>query len=153
VGFEIEKSLSENGAVSRGVCVTDKDASLIEVTERTHIQKVAGGIAYINESNQEIMIPEDTVVSMNFWGFTPSLFGHLEKGFHDFIIEHAQDTRAEYYIPSVINDLVKSGRASVKILRSSGKWFGMTYKEDRDDVVAGIQELIGKGVYPHALWK
>ena len=153
VGYELGNCLSENGTVSRGVCVTDNNGKLIDVIERTHIQKVANGIAYTDELQQEVLIPEDTVVSMNFWGFTPSIFGHLEKGFHEFILQHAQDPKAEYYIPSVVNDLVKSGNGTVKILKCNGKWFGMTYKEDRSDVMAGIQDLIVKGEYPDNLWK
>ena len=153
VGFDIARSLSENGAVSRGICIADKESNLIEVIERTHIQKVTNGIAYINEYQEEVLIPEDTLVSMNFWGFTPSLFGHLEAGFHAFILQHAQDPKAEYYIPTVVNDLVKSRKAAVKILKCSGKWFGMTYREDRADVVAGILDLVRKGAYPDNLWR
>ena len=152
VGYDINNCLSDNGTVSRGVCVADSEDKLIEVIERTQIRKVKNGIAFI-ENGLEVLIPEDTLVSMNFWGFTPSIFGHLEKGFHDFIVKNAQDPKAEYYIPFVVNELVKSGTVDVSILKSSSKWYGMTYREDRDDVAAGILELIAKGEYPQDLWK
>jgi dTDP-glucose pyrophosphorylase len=153
VGYELGKTLSEHGSVSRGVCKADGCGFLLDVIERTKIQRDAGGIAYIDENNASFYLDERTTVSMNFWGFTPSFFTHLEKGFSEFMKTNAQSPKAEFYIPTVINDLMKRKEASVRILPCSDQWFGMTYREDRDLVVSKIRELIEEGVYPADLWK
>jgi UTP-glucose-1-phosphate uridylyltransferase len=153
VGYELGKTLSEHGSVSRGVCKADGCSFLLNVIERTKIQRDAGGIAYIDENNASFYLDERTTVSMNFWGFTPSFFAHLEKGFAEFMKTNAQSPKAEFYIPTVINDLMKRKEASVRILPCSDQWFGMTYREDRDLVVSKIRELIEEGVYPADLWK
>jgi UTP-glucose-1-phosphate uridylyltransferase len=153
VGYELGKTLSEHGSVSRGVCKADGCGFLLDVVERTKIQRDAGGIAYIDENNASFYLDERTTVSMNFWGFTPSFFTHLEMGFADFMKTNAMSPKAEFYIPTVINDLMKRKEASVRILPCSDQWFGMTYREDRDLVVSKIKEQIEAGIYPTDLWK
>jgi flavin-dependent dehydrogenase len=124
----------------------------LDVVERTHIERQQTGIAYQNEKEQFVPIPDDTIVSMNFWGFTPSFFGFLNTAFEAFIRQNAENLKAEFYIPSVVNNLIQTKQASVRILHCEEKWFGMTYKEDRATVVKSIRELIRKGVYPENLW-
>jgi hypothetical protein len=153
IGYELGKTLSEYGSVSRGICQQDCNDFLLEVNERTRIERDARGIAYIDETGKSFYLDEQTTVSMNFWGFTPSFFEHLGKGFLEFIKINATSPKAEFYIPAVINDLLKQKKASVRILPCSDQWFGMTYREDRELVVSKIRELVNAGVYPDNLWK
>jgi len=153
VGYELGKTLSEHGSVSRGVCKADGCAFLLEVTERTKIERDTKGIAYLNETGNSFYLDERTTVSMNFWGFTPSFFNQLEAGFLEFIKTNANSPKAEFYIPGVVNDLLKRKEASVRILPCSDQWFGMTYREDRELVVSRIRELVKAGIYPVDLWK
>jgi len=153
IGYELGKTLSEYGSVSRGICQQDCNDFLLEVNERTRIERDARGIAYIDETGKSFYLDEQTTVSMNFWGFTPSFFNHLEKGFLEFIKTNATSPKAEFYIPAVINDLLKQKKASVRILPCSDQWFGMTYREDRELVVSKIRELVNAGFYPDNLWK
>lgn len=153
VGFELGKTLSENGSVSRGVCKADGCGLLLEVTERTKIERDQKGIAYTGENEESFYLDDRTTVSMNFWGFTPSFFSYLEEGFLEFMKINASSPKAEFYIPAVINDLLKRKEASVKILANSDQWFGMTYREDREMVVSKISELVKAGIYPANLWK
>jgi len=153
VGFDIRNTLSEHGTVSRGVCSLDSERFLTGVTERTKIGWVPEGIAYQDENDRQVLIPGESIVSMNFWGFTPSFFSHLESGFREFIEANAASPKAEFYIPGVVNNLVNSGRATVRVLEGLEKWFGMTYREDREMVVAKLNELVAGGVYPDNLWR
>lgn len=152
VGYHVGNTLSEFGAVSRGVCKPDSDSLLLEVVERTHIERTDVGIVYKNEQDQHVQIPADSIVSMNFWGFTPSFFGYLNREFEKFIVKNAGDLKAEFYIPGVVNELITSGKATVKILDCREKWFGMTYRDDREMVVKSIRDLVHDGVYPENLW-
>jgi len=152
VGYHVANTLSEFGAVSRGVCQPDDHSCLVDVVERTHIERHGNRIDYKNEAGQEITIPGNTIVSMNCWGFTPSFFTHLKRGFAAFILKNADNPKAEFYIPTMVNELIMSGKATVKILDCPEKWFGMTYKEDREVVVKSIRQLIKKGIYPENLW-
>ena len=151
VGFQVDKTLSEFGAVSRGVCQADAGSFLVDIVERTQIERVESGIVY-KHGDESVQIDDQTIVSMNFWGFTPSFFGYLNRGFEAFIAQNAGNLKAEFYIPTVVNDLIKAKTASVRILGSDEKWFGMTYKEDRASVVKSIRELVRKGIYPENLW-
>lgn len=153
VGYEVKNTLSEFGAVSRGVCIADENNYLREVIERTKIERTSSGIAYKDEKDQPVVIPDNTIVSMNFWGFVPSYFDYLKSGFKKFLEKNSMDLKSEYYIPTSVNDLIHSKEASVKILSSGAQWFGMTYHEDRKQVVAQINELVRKGEYPADLWK
>jgi dTDP-glucose pyrophosphorylase len=152
VGYRLANTLSEFGAVSRGVCEPDEQSFLVDVVERTQIARTGAAIAYKDEKEQQVVLPCDTIVSMNFWGFTPSLFGFLNTGFETFIRKNAENLKAEFFIPSVVNDLIKSKQATVRILHCEEKWFGMTYREDRETVVKSIRELVQQGVYPENLW-
>jgi hypothetical protein len=152
VGYHVENTLSEFGAVSRGVCTTNHASLLEDVVERTHIERLKEGICYRNEEGKLVTLPGDTIVSMNFWGFTPSFFQYLETGFAEFIRVNADNPKAEYYIPTAVNYLIKSRIATVRVLQSPGKWFGMTYREDRETVVDSIRALIKNGIYPENLW-
>ena len=152
VGYPVTNTLSEFGAVSRGVCELDKNSLLVDVVERTHIERLASGIQFKDEAGTMTPIPDGAVVSMNFWGFTPSFFSHLKSGFASFIRDNADNLKAEFYIPSMVNSLIKSGTATVKVLSCEEQWFGMTYKEDRLSVVKSIRALVADGVYPENLW-
>jgi len=153
VGYDIVNTLSEHGTVSRGVCKADENYFLLEVTERTKIERTPDGIAYKDEHDLPVIIPEKTIVSMNFWGFTPSFFQYLENGFREFMNKNADNLKSEFYIPSVVNELVGTGKTTVKLLDCKEKWFGMTYREDREMVVTKIQELVDQQIYPGNLWE
>lgn len=153
VGYELGKTLSEHGSVSRGVCKADGCAFLLEVTERTKIERNPAGIEYLDETGKSFYLDKRTTVSMNFWGFTPSFFNFLETGFLEFLKNNVNSPKAEFYIPGLVNDLLKRKEASVRILPCSDQWFGMTYREDRELVVSKIGELVKAGIYPVDLWK
>ena len=153
VGYELGKTLSEHGSVSRGICRADENSLLVGVTEQTKIERVNTGIACLNESNQTVFLDARTTVSMNFWGFTPSIFGYLEKGFLEFLKANAGNPKSEYFIPGVVNELLHHGIASVKVLPCKDQWFGMTYREDRELVRTKILGLVQNGRYPEFLWK
>ena len=154
VGYFLKNTLSEFGSVSRGVCELDDNACLSTVTERTAIQRKADGKVYYAEKGQDHEVSEDSVVSMNFWGFTPDYFGWSEELFKVFLASDDVKTnpKAEFFIPYVADVLIKRNDASFKVLNCDAKWFGVTYKEDRPDVVAKIGRLIEQGVYPRSLW-
>lgn len=153
VGFELDNTLSEHGLVSRGVCEEDASAYLISVVERTKIGRDEKGVAYKDADDKSVYISDKTIVSMNFWGFTPVFFKQLEAHFQEFIKTNYNNPKAEFFLPFVVDDLIKAKQANVKVLRSSDRWFGVTYKEDKPLVVAKIKELVEKGVYPKVLWK
>ena len=154
VGYFLKNTLSEFGSVSRGVCELDDNACLSTVTERTAIQRKADGKVYYAEKGQDHEVSEDSVVSMNFWGFTPDYFSWSEELFKVFLASDDVKTnpKAEFFIPYVADVLIKRHDASFKVLSCDAKWFGVTYKEDRPDVVAKIGRLIEQGVYPRSLW-
>ena len=152
VGYGLKNTLSDHGFVSRGVCETDKEGFLETVVERTHIEKVDNKIISQIDDNNSMELTGDEVVSMNVWGFSPSYFNYLEKYFNDFIITNANNPKGEFYIPSVVNDLIKKQEINLKVLESKDGWFGVTYKEDKELAVQNIKNLIGKEVYPEKLW-
>jgi dTDP-glucose pyrophosphorylase len=152
IGFSLDKTLSENGSVSRGVCAMDENGNLTEIEERTKIFKKGNAAVYV-ENEKEFPLTGKEPVSMNMMGFTPAIFQSIEKGMISFLKEKGHESKAEYYLPIVLNNLVKNGEAQVKVLPTSATWFGMTYKEDRQMVVDNVNELINKGIYPKALWK
>lgn len=153
VGFDITNTLSEHGFVSRGICTVDKDNNLISVTERTKISRDSKGIAYQTEDGRPVYISDKSLVSMNFWGFSPRFFEFLEIHFQKFIELNFTNPKAELYLPFVVDELIRQKQVTVKVLRSTDRWFGVTYKEDKPLVVAKIAELAAKGVYPNILWK
>ena len=154
VGYFLKNTLSDFGSVSRGVCGIDDNGCLSTVTERTSIQRKADGKVYYNEKGVEHEVSEDSVVSMNFWGFTPDYFGWSEDLFKTFLRSEDVKTnpKAEFFIPYVADVLIKRNDATFRVLNCDAKWFGVTYKEDRPFVVSQIESLIEKGVYPRSLW-
>ncbi len=153
VGYRVGNTLSESGAVSRGICSTDEQGFLTSVVERTHIEEKGGTIVYLDEHGIENQIPANTPVSMNMWGFTPDYFAYSKESFVQFLQAHGQEIKSEFYIPTVVNELVSDKRATCKVLDTPSKWFGVTYAEDRPQVVLKINELVRKGIYPDMLWK
>ena len=147
VAFQLGKTLSNFGGVTRGLC-TVKDGKLDTVIETDNIQQTEDGVT----SDRDIDLDGSEPVSMNMWGFTPILFDHLRDMFVDFLKENEQEMKSEFLIPSVVNELIQSGKKNVHVLRSGAKWFGVTYKEDRPFVVGEIQKLIDSGVYPEKLF-
>ena len=152
VGFDMNNTLSEHGLVSRGICEVDNQAFLKTVVERTKIGRDDNGVAYQDENGKFIYVDEKSIVSMNYWGFTPLFFKQLEEKFHSFIATNAGNLKAELYLPFVMDELIKSEKARVKVLRSSDLWCGVTYKDDKPMVVAKIKGLVDSGVYPAKLW-
>lgn len=156
VGYLLENTVTENGHVARGVCVTDASGYLASVTERTRIETFPGGIHFTEDDGKTwTELPGGTVVSMNLWGFTPSFVGEATLRFAKFLDKALVENpiKGEYFLPSVVSELVAEGKARVKVLHSPDKWYGVTYKEDKPVVVAAINEKIGAGVYPEKLWE
>lgn len=156
VGYELGNTLTENGYVSRGCCVTDQNNFLVNVTIRMHIEKKNSGAVYSEDDGITFVpIPLETIVSMKMWGFNPSIMGELEKAINQFYLKDASNNplMAECNIPSEVDKLLQAGIASVEVLSSKDKWFGITYKEDKPFVVESIQELKNQGVYPEKLWE
>ena len=147
VGYPVKNTLSEYGSVSRGICNTDSSGNLTTVVERTKIIRENGKIVFI-EGDQKTEIAENTPVSMNFWGFTPSFFKYLEDYFKEFLHENINKPKAEFLIPWVVDQLIKNKAAQTKVLTSNAQWFGVTYKEDRPAVVQKFKDLTDKGEYP-----
>jgi dTDP-glucose pyrophosphorylase len=151
VGYPLKNTLSENGYVSRGICTVNGDGYLREVVERVRVEKDGAAAKALDESGRWLSLGGEEVASMNFWGFTPTVFSHLERGFGDFLGRYGRDTSAEYYLPSAVNELIKSGKARVKYIPTSEKWFGMTYPADVPRVRSYIRQLVGEGIYPENL--
>ena len=148
VGFRVGNTLSPSGTVSRGVCSTDAKGYLTGIVERTAIARVGGRIRFTDDEGAQHTLPDDTPVSMNMWGFTPDYFAYTEEYFRRFLAEHAADLRAEYYIPWAVNELITRGMARVRVLDTTSAWFGVTYPEDRAEVVRRLRTLTNAGEYP-----
>ena len=146
--FQLDKTLSENGSVSRGICEQNSN-ELVTVVETHDIKKNSVGII---ECNRDISLSGNELVSMNMWGFTPTLFDHLGKMFNDFLTGNISDLKSEFLIPSVINDLIEKNIEKVKVLKTQSTWFGVTYVEDKAFVESQIKELIQSGEYPESLF-
>lgn len=153
VGYDVSNTLSDFGSVSRGVCLENDENYLLSVTERSQIERSHNGIAYKDETGDLIFLIPQTIVSMNFWGFTPQIFKQLSEHFTGFLKENIQNPKSEFFIPSVVNDLIEAKESSVKVLHSSARWFGVTYREDRELAVSKIKQLVEEGIYPENLWK
>lgn len=152
IGYQIDKTLSDYGTVSRGVCAVDDNGNMTEVTERTEVFfKEDGSVAY-KDTTGEHPLANDTRVSMNFWGFTPAVFKQSEELFRKFVEENKGNPKSEFFIPLVADELIKTGTASFKVIPTATKWFGVTYKEDKPIVQASISELVNNGTYPSNLW-
>lgn len=156
VGYRLKNTVTDNGHVARGVCGLNADKELVNVTERTRIEKRNGGIEYSeNDGKTWTKIDGDTLVSMNMWGFTHSILEEIRDGFPAFLESGLKENplKCEYFLPAVVSTLLEEGRATVKVLESEDKWYGVTYKEDKPVVVAAVQELKDKGLYPQRLWE
>ena len=152
VGYRVGNTMSESGTVSRGICETNEASELTSVVERTKIGYYNDGIAF-NEGEEWTMLDPNVPVSMNMWGFTPDYFKYSDEIFVEFLKENMSNLKAEFFIPLIVNDLIQTKRATVTVLDTPSKWFGVTYAQDRPDVVAKIQSLIDAGEYPSPLFK
>jgi dTDP-glucose pyrophosphorylase len=153
VSYKLDNTLSEHGTVNRGVCQADENGYLIGIEECKQIGRDENGIiSFPGEDGTTRILSGDTPVSMNMWGFYPSYFTYFEREFVDFLRDHGQDLKSEYYIPTLVDTLIHSGERQTKVLYCDAEWFGVTYKEDKEFVTDRLQKLISEGVYPEKLW-
>lgn len=155
-GYKLENTVTENGHVARGVCELDENGYLVGVTERTKIEMKEDGIAFTEDDGASwTMLPEGTVVSMNFWGFSAAMMKELEAGLPEFLDKALAENplKGEYLLPHTADKLIKEGKARIKVLTSPDKWCGVTYKEDKEDVKNALEAMKDKGMYPEKLWK
>lgn len=154
VGFRVGNTLSESGTVSRGICETNDQKLLTSVVERTKIQRMDGEVKYLDENDTWVATPENTPVSMNFWGFTPDYFEYSLDYFKGFLSDPKNMTnlKSEFFIPLLVDKVINDGTATVEVLDTTSKWFGVTYPEDRPEVVAKLKSLMDAGVYPEKLF-
>jgi NDP-sugar pyrophosphorylase family protein len=152
IGYQVDRTLSEHGTVSRGVCKVE-DGNMVAINERLKVYFKEDGSVVYEENGEEFPLASDTRVSMNFWGFTPAVFKQSEPMFKDFVESHKNDPKSEFFIPLVADGLIKSGKASFKVIPTDAKWFGVTYKEDKPIVQNSISELVNNGTYPSNLWE
>ena len=151
VGYQVSKTLSENGTVSRGVCTVDGEGNLQGMVERTQIERVNGTILF-HDGGADEPLAEDTPVSMNLFGFTPDYFEYSEAYFKEFLAANIDNLKSEFFIPLMVNKVINDGTATMRVLKTTSNWFGVTYKEDKPQLMAKIEELIESGVYPRNLW-
>lgn len=155
VGYLLKNTVTENGYVSRGVCLTNEENELVSVTERTRIEKREDGIAYSEDGGETwTKLPEDTVVSMNMWGFTNSFLQEIKAGFPSFLDHGLEENpmKCEYFLPAVVTRLLEEEKATVTVLKSKDKWYGVTYKEDKPVVEEAIRNMKSSGIYPENVW-
>ena len=153
MSYLLKNTISDYGFVSRGECQVDGDGYLTDIKERTHIEKIDGRLMRKDENEHFVPIDENTVVSMNFFGFTPKCFAFAENLFLKFLEENQESLKAEFYIPYIVNEMLQLDLVTVKVLKSNAKWFGVTYKEDKEIVQRSIDELKREHIYPTELWK
>jgi len=154
VGYTLHNTLSEHGTVNRGVCEVDIENNLVEVIERTKIATQNGVVNYNVGTEKPLgVVDKNASVSMNYWGFHPSIFHEIEKGLHDFMSANSDNPTAEYYIPNIVTDMIVSGKMAVRVIPTDDNWFGVTYREDKPMAVDAINKCIAEGVYPKNLWK
>jgi len=152
VAFQMANTLSEHGTVARGVCEVGEDGLLRTVVEHTGLAPAGDGVQETAKDGSIRRFTGREPVSMNFWGFRPGLFDHLRERFSAFLAARGQDPKAEFFIPTVVDELIREGRATVRVLETPDRWFGVTYREDKDAVVARIRALVQAGEYPASLW-
>ena len=154
VGFRVGNTLSDSGTVSRGVCENDANHHLKSVVERTKIQRFDGVVKYLGDNDEWVSIPDNTPVSMNFWGFTPDYFAYSKEFFKTFLSDpkNMENLKSEFFIPLMVDELIHKGKATCEVLDTTSKWFGVTYPEDRPGVVAKFQKLADDGVYPEKMF-
>ena len=156
VGYLLKNTVTDNGSVARGVCASDEQGNLTVINERTRIEKYSGGIHYTEDDGKTwVDLSEDTLVSMNMWGFQPELVQVLLQRFPAFLDEALRDNplKGEYLLPNVVRDMLSEGKATVKVLSSPDKWYGVTYQEDKPGVVQAMADKAAQGLYPTPLWK
>ncbi len=157
IGYQVENTLTENGTVARGVCQTSGEGFLNEITERTKIKWMEDGSIGFTEDEGKTWqrVPKGTPVSMNFWGFSRSIIDEMAARFPQFLDKTLIENplKGEYFLPLAVDALVKEGAATVKVLKSADKWYGVTYKEDKEQVVDALQAFKDKGLYPEKLWR
>jgi hypothetical protein len=154
VGYVLENTLTEHGHVARGVCVVDQHDFLVQIRERTRIRMAANGAEYSEDGEHWVGIPKGSIASLNFWGFTLSLFEELEVRFGQFLAKNRERIEtAEYFLPDLVGELISEQRALVRVLPTDERWFGVTYQEDKPRVKQAIEDLIRRGVYPETLWE
>jgi len=152
VGYSLNNTLSEFGSVSRGICVTDENNRLTKITETHKIRSKANRILCESEEKETVELKGDEIVSMNFWGFHPSIFENIENQFIDFLTHHIDEPKSEFYIPFVVFEMIKTGQIEVEVLHADSPWFGVTYQEDKPYVIDQILNLTDQGIYPEKLW-
>ena len=155
VGYHLKNTLTDNGSVSRGICVANEEGHLTEITERTYIVKTPNGTAFSEDGGETFTeVDPDCIVSLNMFGFTASMLNELNVRFSEFLDKGLKENplKCEYFLPSVVSSLIEEDKATVKVLESTDKWYGVTYKEDKPGIVAAIQNMKDKGVYPEHLW-
>jgi dTDP-glucose pyrophosphorylase len=152
ISFVLRNTLSDFGAVARGVCNVDKDGYLERIVELKGIERAGRHVVNADPDGKETELSGDEAVSMNMWGFTPQIFPLLREHFHDFLQSNAGDLKAECYIPNTVNELISAGQARVRVLRGGESWFGVTYREDRPRALESIRRLVEGGYYPRRLW-
>ena len=156
VGYLLGNTVTDNGSVARGVCMADENGKLVTITERTRVEKYAGGIHYTEDGGESWTdLPADTIVSMNMWGFTPGFLQELADRFPLFLSDQAvkNPEKAEFFLPLAVEALLREGKADVQVLSSPDKWYGVTYAADKPMVVAALKEKTEQGLYPNGLWK
>ena len=152
VGYILKNTLSEHGYVSRGICETDKNNYLKTVTERSNIERIDKHVTFKDSAGNQTPLNENSYVSMNFWGLTPAFFKEAEKQFKAFVKTNGSNENVEFYIPSIVSEMMAQNQLKVKVLESTAQWMGVTYKEDKPVVIEQIQTLVNKGIYPTTLF-
>jgi UTP-glucose-1-phosphate uridylyltransferase len=152
VGYQLNHTLSDFGSVSRGICITNSDHQLTKITETHKIRRENRKILCESETGETIELTGNEAVSMNFWGFHPSLFQNIENQFIEFLKDNIHLPKSEFYIPFIVFETILKGQASVDVLKADSPWFGVTYQEDKPYVIEQIQKLTDQGVYPSKLW-
>ena len=153
VAYDLNKTLSENGTVSRGVCGVDGEGNLSSMVERTQIERMPDGRIVFHDGGADEELAEDTPVSMNLFGFTPDYFAQSQAYFKTWYEANSGNIKSEFYIPTMVNKLIGDGTSSLRVLRSAAQWHGVTYKEDKPALMAAIERRIADGKYPRDLWK
>jgi NDP-sugar pyrophosphorylase family protein len=152
IGYDLAKTLSENGSVSRGVCEVDINNNLVSIHERTKIYRNEEGKITYEEGGKTFQVPDESKVSMNFWCFDPAVFSFIEKIFHEFLARSGQDLKSEFFIPIIGDRFIHEGKGQIKIIPTDASWFGVTYKEDAPSVQENINKLVASGEYPGKLY-
>jgi hypothetical protein len=152
VGFTLRNTLSEHGSVARGVCRVGAEGYLESVVEVTRIERDGAGAKYTDAEGKGHRLTGEELVSLNLWGFRPGIFGALEREFGEFLRARGREKEGEFYIPTVVNRMVGAGEVRLKVLPTKDRWLGITYRGDLERVKSGIEELVGRGVYPRMLW-